>query len=229
MKRKPLFWVGIGSLALAGVLVFAGVVLRSNAKFAEDYVGNQLRVEGITFKPAAELNDYERSYTEARTGCVIAYAGQTILTGKQAECYANEYILAHMQNTGEGAIPNVEGRTYVQLGGVQSELREKVAEAEASGDPALTDLQEQLAGITAARDTVFKGTMLRSALLTSYGFSVFGEKAAQAATWAFVGSAILGFLGLVGIGFAFAPRKRSKRELYPHDIVPAQERESARS
>src|SRR5207247_923046 len=103
-----------------------------------------------------------------------------LTTGKQAECYANEFIATHLAAT-------AGGRTYAQMGDVQTDLRNKIAAAKASNDTtAAADLQKQLDTATTQRETLFKGETLRGLLLTSYGFSVFGEKAAQGALVAFI-------------------------------------------
>jgi hypothetical protein len=79
--------------------------------------------------------------------------------------------------------------TYAELGTPQSELRAEVAAAQAANDPALAGLQTQLAELSAARETVFKGETLRGLLLTTYGFSGFGTKAGQAANIAYAAAA----------------------------------------
>jgi hypothetical protein len=44
-----------------------------------------------------------------------------------------------------------------------------------------------------------QGETLRGLLLTSFGFSQFGDKAAQAATVAYIGTGVLGLLALFGM------------------------------
>ena len=89
---------------------------------------------------------------------------------------------------------------------MQTELRAKIA-ALPKDDPAVADLQKQLTDTNAARETVFKGETLRGLLLTSYGFSEFGTKAAQAATVAYIGSGVLLVLALFGFIHAFVTPK----------------------
>jgi hypothetical protein len=121
-------------------------------------------------------------------------------TGKQAECYANQFIGLHLKSI-------ANGQTYADLGTPQSALQAKVTAAQKNNDPNLADLQKQLATITAQRDTVFKGETLRGLLLTSYGFSVFGEKAAQAALVSFLAAALLALLSIAGFVHAFVTPK----------------------
>lgn len=195
MKRRTLdFLFSVGGVLMAVGLVALGVVLSSNADFSNNYVKSQLSQQQISFKPADELTDYEKSFTEARTGCIVTNAGKALTTGKQAECYANEFIGAHLKSP-EGA---AKGMTYAQLGDVQGELRAKIAAAKTSDPTTVPLLEKQLADTTVARETVFKGEMLRGALLTSFGFSTLGEKAGQGATIAYLGAALMALLSIAG-------------------------------
>lgn len=187
MKRKTLdLIVSTGGLVLAGLLLIAGLVLTSNANFANNYVKDQLSQQNITFKTADTLTEEEKAQA-----CVVEYAGQQLTTGKQAECYANNFIGLHLKST-------ADGKTYAELGVPQSQLRAQVAEAQKTNAPNLADLQAQLTEVTQQRDTVFKGETLRGLLLTSYGFSEFGAKAAQFATVAYLAAAAMFILALFG-------------------------------
>ena len=206
MKRRTLdIVISIGGAALAGLLVVVALVLTSNANFSKDYVAGQLNEQGITFKAEDQLTPWERQFTEARSGCVITYAGQPVTTGKQAECFANEYIGAHLKDP--AANPPAEGRSFSELGTVRRALLTQIAEAEATNDPGLTALQDELAALTAARNTVFQGEMLRGTLLTAYGFSVLGDKAEQGARVAYLAAIVLAVLAAAGFVHAFATPK----------------------
>ena len=209
MKRRTLdLLFSIGGVGLGGLLLIIGVVMSSNADFSNKYVTDQLTQQKITFKAADALTDEEK-----KAPCLVAYAGQELTTGKQAECYANEFIGLHLKST-------AGGKTYADMGAVQTELRAKVAEAQKNNDPALADLQKQLTQANQDRDTVFKGETLRGLLLTSYGFSEFGTKAAQAAIVAYLAAGLLLLLGLAGLvhaartpgtkGFAMPEADREK-------------------
>lgn len=50
---------------------------------------------------------------------------------------------------------------------------------------------------------MFKGETLRGLLLTTYGFSEFGTKAAQAATVVYAAAALMFLLALAGFAHAF--------------------------
>jgi hypothetical protein len=75
---------------------------------------------------------------------VSQYAGRQLLTGQQAEAYADHFIAVHIQNmTG--------GKTYSQLS-------------------AASLAQPGNAALAAEVNTVFKGETLRSMLLNAYGW-----------------------------------------------------------
>jgi hypothetical protein len=177
----------IAGLALAGGLAVLGSQMTANADFSERYVTEQLARQHITFKAAGALTDEERKHD-----CVVANAGKPLLTGKQAECYANEFIGTHVVAIGKG-------RTYAELEDVRSALTAQIATAQANGDPELAKLQKDLGELTGQREALFKAEMLRGALLTSLGFSTLGEKAGQAADVAYAGAGIVALLSVAGL------------------------------
>ena len=192
MKRRTLDMLfSIGGLVLAGLLLVLGIVLTSNASFAKNYVADQLSQQNISFKTSETLTEEEKA-----SACVVQYAGQKLTTGKQAECYANDFIGLHIKAT-------ADGQTYADLGTPQSALRAQVQEAQTTGASNLADLQKQLTAVTGQRETLFKGETLRGLLLTSYGFSEFGTKAAAAANVAFGAAALLALLAIAGLVHAF--------------------------
>ena len=192
MKRRTLdLLFSIGGLGLAVLLLLVGIVLTTNANFANTYVHDQLSAQHISFKPADTLTDEEK-----KSDCLREYAGQRLTTGKQAECYANEFIGLHLKSIGGG-------KTYADLGEPQTALKAQVTQAEQTKAANLADLQKQLADVTAQRETVFKGETLRGLLLTSYGFSEFGRKAGQGALAMYLGAALLLLLSLAGLLHAF--------------------------
>jgi len=216
MKRRTLdLLFSAGAIAMAGLLVVLGLVMTSNANFAQGYVRDQLTQQHITFTPAAALSE-----EEAQSDCLVRNAGLPLTTGAQAECYANEYIGLHLQST-------AAGQTYADLGAVQRGLRDDVAAATDTNDPDLADLQTQLDDVTAQRETLFKGETLRGLLLTSFGFSVFGDKGDQVATVAFSAAALLALLSIAGFihagrtskDEAFAPPAHTNFHLSDKELV----------
>jgi hypothetical protein len=212
MRRRTLdILFSAGGLLLAGLLVVLGAVMTSNASFSENYVTDQLSRQNIKFKPLAELTDEEKSFP-----CVLQNAGKALTTGKQAECYANDFIGLHLESV-------ADGMTYAEIGVPQSELRTQLAAAQTAGDPAAADIQKQLNDVTTKRETLFKGETLRGLLLTSYGFSVLGEKADQAASVAYAGAGLLGVLALFGFIHAFVT-PRNKGFAVPDTLDQVEER-----
>jgi hypothetical protein len=197
MQRRTLdILFSAGGAVLAALLLVIGLVLTSNANFAKNYVHDQLAEQKITFKTAATLTDEEKAQP-----CLVKYAGQALVTGKQAECYANHFIGVHIAGI-EG------GKTYAELGTVQGQLKSQIADATKAGDQAkVDDLNKQLTTVNTDRETVFKGESLRGMLLTSYGFSVFGVKGDQVATIAYIGAALLALLSAAGFVHAFRTSK----------------------
>lgn len=196
MKRRTLdLLFSIGGVGLAGLLLIIGVVMSSNADFSKKYVTDQLSQQKITFKTAETLTDEEK-----QAPCLLKYAGQALTTGKQAECYANEFIGLHVKTSGKG-------RTYAEIGDDQTVLRAQIAAAQQSGASNVADLQKQLTDLTATRETVFKGETLRGILLTSYGFSELGNKADQAATVIYLGVILLALLSIAGFVHALVTPK----------------------
>ncbi|HZQ27552.1 MAG TPA: hypothetical protein VFA94_07630 [Acidimicrobiales bacterium] len=214
MKRRTLdVMFSAGGLGIAALLLILGLVLSNRATFAKDYVHDQLVREDLTFPTADKLAPKEKEFTAARTGCVISNAGKAITSGKQAECYANEYLGGHLTwlatRLGLTSVAYVDGMNYRQLGVEQGNLKAKITAATASKDPALPALETQAADLATVRTKMFEGTMLRNALLTSYGFGSFGETGATTARIAYGAAALLLLLSLAGLVHAYlTPRTK---------------------
>jgi hypothetical protein len=207
MKRRTLdIMFSVGGLALAGLLLVMGLVLTSNSNFAKNYTRDQLAAQKITFKEASALTAEEKA-----APCLTKYGGQLLTTGAQAECYANNFIGLHVKTSGGG-------KTYSEIGDVQTGLRNQIKTATAANDPNLAGLQKQLTDATAQRETVFKGETLKGLLLTSYGFSVFGDKGGQAANVSFLVGGLMLILSLAGLLHAYKT-PRSKGFAMPNPVV----------
>lgn len=195
MKRKTLdITFSIGGGLLAVLLLVLGLVLQNQASFAKDYVHDQLAAQKIVFTPVKGLNDEEK-----KAACLVANAGKPMTSGKQAECYANEYIALHLTEINDG-------KTYAESSGEARGLAEE-AKAAMEKDPeskAAQALDAKAKAATGKTDSLFRGETLRGLLLTSYGFSVFGERAAQAALVAFLAAAVLALASIAGMVHAFS-------------------------
>lgn len=196
MKRRSLDIIfSVGGLLLAMLLLVLGLVMQNQADFAKSYVTDQLSAQKIVFTPADKLNDEEKSAT-----CIVSNAGQPLTTGKQAECYANNYIALHLSETNGG-------KTYAET---STESRVAAAAAKAATDSNAADAAElttQSKAVAAKVDTLFKGETLRGLLLTSYGFSIFGERAQQAAYVIYGVSLVLFLASIAGFVHAFTTSK----------------------
>src|SRR5579872_1793855 len=147
MKRKAFDMIlTAGGAALVVILVAAGSLGLWAHSYASSNVHNQLASQQIYFPPQA-------AFAHAKAGSEITpnmipsvsqYAGQQMVTGQQAEAYADHFIAQHITDM-------AGGKTYAQLS------------AAALAQPNNT----KLAGLVA---TVFKGETLRSMLLNAYGW-----------------------------------------------------------
>jgi hypothetical protein len=172
MTRRTLDIIfSIGGLVLAGLILVLGLVLQNQADFAEDYVHNQLQAQRITFTPADALSEQENAQ------CLKDNAGKALVTGKQAECYANSYIALHLKEVNDG-------KTYAQTS----------SEARAIEDQDSPEAQE----LNGKVQTLFRGETLRGLLLTSYGFSIFGDRAQTAAYVCYLAALVLFLAAIAG-------------------------------
>src|SRR6202051_4829436 len=140
---KLLGWIG-ASLGVA-LLVVGGLLLWGSA-YVHNTVQSQLASQQISFPPASAFAHPKAGseITPSMIPSVSQYAGQQLLTGQQAEAYADHFIAVHIQNM-------AGGKTYSQLSSA------------ALAQPNNT----KLAGLVS---TVFKGESLRSMLLNAYGW-----------------------------------------------------------
>jgi len=176
MRRKTFDMILTGGGAvLMVVLLVAGILGLWGYNFANSNVHDQLAQQAITFPPAAAFAHAKAGseITPSMIPSVSQYAGQQLLTGQQAQVYANDFIAVHLQEIGGG-------QTYAQLS------------AASLADPTNTKLAGQVA-------TVFKGTTLRGLLLEAYAFSTFGEIALVASIVSFVLAGIMLLLTVLGL------------------------------
>jgi hypothetical protein len=138
--------IAIVSAALAAMLLAVGGLLLWGSAYVHNTVQGQLAAQQITFPPAAAFAHAKAGseITPSMIPSVSQYAGQQLLTGQQAEAYADHFIAVHIQNM-------AGGKTYSQLS------------AASLAQPNNTQLAGQVA-------TVFKGETLRSMLLNAYGW-----------------------------------------------------------
>jgi hypothetical protein len=156
-------------VAVAVLLIIAGGLLTWGHSFVTHQVRTQLAAQKIFFPPKGN-----EALAPAAIGPYLnKYAGKQMLTGQQAEAYADHFIAVHLQAIGGG-------KTYAQLS------------AASLAAPKNTVLAGQVA-------TVFKGETLRGLLLNAYAFGKMGTLAGIAAIVAFGGAALMLLLSALGL------------------------------
>src|SRR5277367_5337306 len=109
MQRKVFDKVAsTGGVVMVVVLLIAGGLLTWGASFANSNVHTQLSAQQIYFPTKAEVNTVAHQYAvsgkttdpefpnRAMVAHIAPYAGQQLLTGKQAETYSNWFIGQHL-------------------------------------------------------------------------------------------------------------------------------------
>jgi hypothetical protein len=145
MRRNSRF-AALAGFALAAILLGAGGLLLWGSAYVHNTVQGQLSAQQIYFPPKAAFAHPKAGgeITPSMIPSVSQYAGQQLLTGQQAEAYADHFIAQHVTDmTG--------GKTYSQLS------------TESLAQPDNTKLAAEV-------QTVFKGETLRSMLLNAYGW-----------------------------------------------------------
>src|ERR1700683_1622494 len=105
MKRKTFDMVlSAGGGVLVVVLLVAGALGMWGYSFANSNVHNQLAEQQITFPSQAAFANPKAGteITPSMIPSVSQYAGQPLVTGQQAEVYANDFIAVHIQEIGGG-------------------------------------------------------------------------------------------------------------------------------
>lgn len=209
VKRRTLdIIISTGGLGIAALVLVLGLVLANEAAFSRDYVEEQLREQRITFAPEERLTEEEKTWRPGST-CLVKYAGELMTKGVQAECYANYFIAMHMRRSAaaaavDGQKMGWDNETYATMGPIVTGLRNELTQARQAGDTAAVEsIQKRLDAATALRGSFQTGETLRGLLLTTYGFSVLGERAQLAAYVAFVISGVMFILAVAGYVHAF--------------------------
>jgi TRAP-type C4-dicarboxylate transport system permease small subunit len=143
-RHSPL--TSIVGVALSAILLAAGGLLLWGSTYVHNMVHDQLAAQQIYFPPTAAFAHPQvgGEITPSMIPSVSQYAGQQLVTGQQAQSYADNFIAVHIANmTG--------GKTYAQLS------------AASLANPKDTKLAGEVA-------TVFKGETLRSILLNAFGW-----------------------------------------------------------
>jgi hypothetical protein len=195
MQRKVFDVIAsAGGLVMVVVLLVAGGLLMWGYTFANSNVHSQLAQQSIVFPPESAFAHpvVGGEITPSMIGTVSKYAGQPLVTGQQAEVYANDFIAVHLQQAGGGL-------SYAQLSAK--------AQALPKGSAAYTAAEAKV-------QTVFQGTTLRGLLLEAYAFGTFATIALIAAISTFILAGVMALL--VAFGFWHARRTDESKELAVH-------------
>ena len=173
---------GTGLVMAIVLLATAGGLLWAH-NFIHAQVHDQLAAQKINFPVAgtAALTSLPAD-DQAK---VSQYAGQQLVTGAQAEVFADHYIAVHLREIGGG-------QTYSQLS------------TQSLAKPTDQKLADEV-------QTMFRGETLRGLLLNAYAFDTMALVAKYAAAGALAGSVVLFILAVLGFRHAgVAKRKRSR-------------------
>jgi hypothetical protein len=190
MRRKVFdLLASAGGALVVVVLVVAGALLMWGQSFASSNVHNQLAKQEIFFPPKAAFAHPKAGteITPSMIPSVSQYAGQQLLTGQQAEVYANDFIAVHLSE--------------MPYHGVYATIS-SLARSAKPGSP-------QAAKLAALEQTSFQGTTLRGLLLEAYAFSVFGD----IAFWAGIAAFCLAFVMAVLVGLGIWHARRTPADL----------------
>src|SRR5579862_6206531 len=176
----------VGAL-LVVVLAAAGSLALWGYSYTNNSVHNQLAEQQIFFPPKSVWATAKpgTEITPAMIPYLEKYSGQQMLTGQQAEAYADHFIAIHLSE--------------MPLGGVYAKVS-----AAARANP-------KNAALAAEVQTVFQGTTLRGLLLEAYGFSQIGAIMLWGAIASFIAAFVM--LMLVGLGLRHAQRTPVETEI----------------
>jgi hypothetical protein len=207
---------GIGAV-LVVILLVAGGLLVWGHSFANSNVHNQLAQQQVFFPKQSEINAVNAQYNKGGQKAVTdpefpnaklmvaalePYAGKQVLTGQEAEVYADDFLGQHLY-----AMP-YHG-VYATISGAS--ITAKPGSAQATS-------------LTALKQTSFMGTTLRGMLLEAYAFGTIGTVMIWGAIAAFAGAALL--LLLTGLGIRHANRTSAEKRLF-EELATASESKTA--
>ena len=150
------------ALVIGGGLAFWGY------SFANNKVHTELAAQQIFFPPAGS-----ESLADPAIGPYLnQYAGEQLVTGAQAQAYADHFIAVHLAGV-------ADGKTYAE---VSTLSRQSPDDAELAGQV----------------QTLFRGETLRGLLLNAYAFWKFGQIALIGAIAFWAMAAIMFVLSILG-------------------------------
>lgn len=199
MRRKTFdALASIAGLVLAVVLAVSGGLLLWGHNFVTDQVHTQLAAQKIVFPPASSSAIKELPAADA--AAMSKYAGQQLVTGQQAEVYADHFIAVHLKGIGGG-------KTYSQLSSQYMQLTPK------------QQLGPKGVALNGQVQTMFRGETLRGLLLNAYAFGTMGDIMFIASIVTFSGAGLLLILSILGL--VHLSRTSAEQELFSKRTVTA--------
>jgi hypothetical protein len=190
MRRKTfdalLTMVG---LVTAFLLLIVGIFLVVGGNYTTNQVHDQLTEQKIFF-PAAD----SPAMTAKDFPGLQQYAGQQLVTGDQAEAYANQYIAKQI-----AAVSG--GKSYSELS------------ADARANP--TDPAK-----SAVVEGVFKGQVQSAMLLNATAFDKLGQLIGYGAITSLVGSALMFILSVLGFLYLLRAKDDAQLEAPNREPIP---------
>lgn len=189
MRRKTFdALISTGGLVVAAVLIVAGALGLWAHSFVSNNVHDQLAQQQVFFPNAAGI---AAQHNAEITKYVTPYAGQQVVSGQQAEVFADHYIKVHLAEV-------AGGQTYSQVSAKFITMK-----------PTDADYQQ----VAQQRQTLFMGETLRGLLLNAYAFGKMGTIALTAAIVSFVTAGVM--LLLSALGFWHLRRVSPEAEVLP--------------
>ena len=185
MKRRTfdriVSFVGLG---LSVFLFVAAALLNWGASFTDESVATQLSQQKITM-PDKDSAGFKALSEEAQTA-LMPFSNLPLITGEQAQAYADFYIGSHLKGI-------AAGKVYSEVSGMAL-----AASAKSKAEPANIALATEAGILMGQRTTLFMGETLRGLLLYSFAFWQIGQIAMYAAWAAAVGGLLMLVLTLLG-------------------------------
>jgi hypothetical protein len=191
--------LGFAGMALGVILLAVGGLLLWGSAYIHNTVTSQLSAQQVYFPPASAFAHPKAGteITPSMIPSVSQYAGQQLLTGQQAEAYADHFIAVHLQEIGGG-------KTYAQL---------------STEAMTLPTTSAKYAAVEAQVQTVFRGDTLRSMLLNAFGWWKISQLAYIISLVTFGLGAIAFLAGT--FGFAWSGFERREAAVIQHGAPEA--------
>jgi len=185
MKRRTfdriVSFVGLG---LSVFLFVAAALLNWGASFTNESVATQLSQQKITM-PDKDSAGFKALSEEAQT-VLMPFSNLPLITGEQAQAYADFYIGSHLKGI-------AAGKVYSEVSGMALG-----AVAKSKAEPTNIALATEAGILMGQRTTLFMGETLRGLLLYSFAFWQIGQIAMYAAWAAAAGGLLMLVLSLLG-------------------------------